>query len=40
MKSNPEEFFRGEMKWQFMYEVSFREALTEAAWPGQPLQWR
>jgi hypothetical protein len=30
MKSNPEEFFRGEMKWQFMYEVSFREALTEA----------
>jgi hypothetical protein len=30
MKSNPEEFFRGEMKWQFMYEVSFREVLTEA----------
>ena len=30
MKSNPEEFFRGEMKWQFMYEESFREVLTEA----------
>jgi hypothetical protein len=30
MKSNPEEFFRGEMKWQFMYEASFREVLTEA----------
>ena len=30
MKSNPEEFFRGEIKWQFMYEASFREVLTEA----------
>ena len=30
MESNPEEFFRGEMKWQFIYEVSFREVLTEA----------
>ena len=30
MESNPEEFFRGEMKWQFMYEARFREVLTDA----------
>ena len=30
METNPDEFFRGEMKWQFIYEVSFREVLTEA----------
>ena len=30
MESNPEEFFRGEMKWQFMYEARFREVLTNA----------
>jgi hypothetical protein len=30
METNPEEFFRGEMKWQFIYELSFREVLTEA----------
>lgn len=30
METNPDEFFRGEMKWQFMYEARFREVLTDA----------
>ena len=30
METNPEEFFRGVMKWHFMYESSFRDALTKA----------
>jgi len=30
MESNPEELFRGVMRWHFMYESSFCDALTKA----------